>query len=109
MLLIASYHIPYSSLPFTVEDKTINISEAIKGLQCPICGNIDSYRLRNINKIEQVGDNTVIIPITIGQCSFCGEQIMDADTTAKVFEARKKLATGDLAGLTHIGETYRAS
>ena len=87
----------------------MKIAEAIKGLQCPRCGNIDFYRLRNINKVEQVGDNTVIIPITIGQCDFCGEQIMDADTTTKVFEARKKLAQGELAGLTRVGETYRAS
>ena len=87
----------------------MNIAEAIKGFQCPICGNIDSYRLRNINKVEQVGDNTVIIPITVGQCDFCGEQIMDADTTTRVAEARKKLATGELAGLTRVGETHRAS
>lgn len=87
----------------------MNIAEAIKGLQCPICGNVNSYRLRTIDKIVRVGDNTVIIPITVGQCDFCGEQIMDADTTTKVFEARKKLATGELAGLTHVGETYRAS
>jgi len=87
----------------------MNIAEAIKNLQCPICGNIDSYRLSNVDNVERVGDNTVIIPITIGQCDFCGEQIMDADTTTKVFEARKKLAEGALAGLTHVGETYRAS
>lgn len=87
----------------------MNIAEAIRGLQCPICGNIDSYRLRDINKVEQVGDNTVIIPITVGQCSFCGEQIMDADTTTKVFEARKKVAEGALSDLIHVGETYRVS
>ncbi len=87
----------------------MNIAEAIKGLQCPICGNVDSYRLRNIDKMERVGNNTVLIPITIGQCDFCGEQIMDAETTTKVFEARKKLAEGALSGLVHVGETYRAS
>lgn len=83
----------------------MTISEAIKGLQCPMCGNIDSYRLRDINKVEQVDNNTVIIPVTVGQCDFCGEQIMDADTTTKVSEARKKLATGNLAGFTLVGET----
>lgn len=87
----------------------MNIAEAIKGLQCPICGNIDSYRLRDINKVEQVGDNTVIIPITVGQCSFCGEQIMDAETTTKVFEARQKLAEGTFSDFIHVGETYRVS
>jgi YgiT-type zinc finger domain-containing protein len=90
-------------------DNIINITEAIKGLQCPICGNINSYRLRSIDKIERVGNNTVILPIIIGQCDFCGEQIMDAATTTKVFEARKKLAEGALADLTRVGETYRAS
>ena len=68
----------------------MNIEEAIKGFQCPICGNVDSYRLRDIDKMERVGNNTVLIPITIGQCDFCGEQIMDADTTTKVFEAEKE-------------------
>ena len=87
----------------------MNIEEAIKGFQCPICGNVDSYRLRDIDKMERVGNNTVLIPITIGQCDFCGEQIMDADTTTKVFEARKKLSEGALSGLVHVGETYRAS
>lgn len=86
----------------------MDIGEAIKGLQCPICGNINSYRLRDIDKIVRVGNNTVIIPITIGQCDFCGQQIMDAATTSRVFEARKKLAEGTTTGLAHVGETYRA-
>lgn len=87
----------------------MNIAEAIKGLQCPICGNVDSYRLRDIEKIERVGDNAVLIPITIAQCDFCGEQIMDDETTRKVFETRKKLAESAPAGLTPVGTTYRAS
>ncbi len=63
----------------------MNIAEAIKGQQCPICGHIDSYRLRDIDKIEHVGNNAVIIPITISQCDSCGEQIMDAPTTSRVY------------------------
>jgi YgiT-type zinc finger domain-containing protein len=86
----------------------MNIAEAIKDIQCPICGHIDSYRLRNIDKIEHIGNNTMIIPITIGQCDFCGEQIMDADTTTKVFEARKRLAEGAFGGFTPVGATYRS-
>jgi YgiT-type zinc finger domain-containing protein len=85
----------------------VNIAEMIKGLQCPICGHGDSYRLRSIDRIERVGNNTVIIPITVGQCDFCGEQIMNDETATRVFDARKKLAEGTFTGLTQIGETYR--
>lgn len=51
----------------------------------------------------------MLIPITIAQCDFCGEQIMDDDTTRKVFETRNKLAESAPTGLTPVGTTYRAS
>lgn len=85
-----------------------NIAEIIKGLQCFRCGHVDSYALRQLEFVVTVAGNTVLVPITVGQCDICGEQIMDDMTSAKLFETRQKLATGKVDDFVPVGQTFRS-
>lgn len=83
------------------------LQELIDGLQCPRCGNIDTYIVRDIERTERVGNNTVSVALTVGECQVCGEQALDDLATRKLFDAVQELREGKLSQLVHMGEAYR--
>ena len=83
------------------------LAEKLEGLQCPRCGRVDTYVIRDVEHTEKVGDNTVTVMITAGVCTNCWEQALDSAATAKVERAADQLRTGATKGLVHMGEAYR--
>lgn len=85
---------------FTLEEK-------LTAVQCPRCGRVNTYVVRDIEFTAKVGTDTVTVPIRAGVCTNCGEQLLDSTATDKVSDAVRKLKEGHLADLVHMGEAYR--
>jgi hypothetical protein len=83
------------------------LAELIAGLQCPRCGHDDTYVICNIERTERVGNNTLTIPLTVGECTICGEQALDDAAMRKLFDAVQELRNGNVSHLVHMGDAYR--
>ncbi|HEU4783656.1 MAG TPA: hypothetical protein VFS83_09980 [Ktedonobacterales bacterium] len=83
------------------------LAEKLDGLQCPRCGHLNTYVVRDIEHTEKVGHDTVTVTVTIGVCTNCGEQALDSAATRKIQDAVNKLKNGAVSDLVHIGEAYQ--
>lgn len=82
------------------------LAELLEGIVCPRCGRENTYILRDIEYPAQVNGNAVTVAITVGECTYCGEQLLDRVASSRVEEAVRRMRQGDLAALTHTGESY---
>ena len=86
----------------------VTLAQLIQGLQCPRCGNSNSYIIHDIDRTENIGGNTVTVRLTVGECTICGEQALDDAATQRLFDAVEKLQKGSFTGLQYTGEAYRS-
>jgi len=82
------------------------LAEKLEGLQCPRCGRENTYVIRDIERSEIVGHDTVTVTITVGVCTNCGEQALDSVAMRKVSDAIEQLKAGEISKLVHMGEAY---
>lgn len=83
------------------------LAEKLEGLQCPRCGNENTYVVRDVEHTEKVGSNTITVAVTIGICTVCGEEALDSTATQKIQDAVNKLKSGAVSDLVHMGEAYQ--
>jgi YgiT-type zinc finger domain-containing protein len=79
----------------------------IADLQCPICGNINIYTIKDIDVTYKVGVDAVTVNVRAGVCSICGEHAYDATASAKIDAAVAALRTQTQAHLHREGAAYR--
>ncbi|HEY7832681.1 MAG TPA: YgiT-type zinc finger protein [Ktedonobacterales bacterium] len=84
----------------------MNLTDLLDGVQCPRCGRENTYVKRDIERVAQVDGNTVTVTITVGECTFCGEQLLDDAATRRLEEAVEKIRSGVIGGLTATGTAY---
>ncbi len=82
------------------------LAELLDGIVCPRCGREDTYVLRDIEYPVTVDGNAVTVAITVGECTYCGEQLLDKVASSTIEEAVRHLRQGDVAALMHTGESY---
>ncbi len=83
------------------------LPELIAGIQCPRCGHENTYVIREVEEVLSIDGDTVAVRITVGECSYCGERLLDRQATHKLEEAAEKLRAGATTDLIHTGEAYR--
>jgi YgiT-type zinc finger domain-containing protein len=84
-----------------------SLPELLKGLQCPRCGRVDTYEVREIDFTERVAGDTVTVKVLAGVCSNCGEELLDDTATEAITVAVNRLKAGDVASLARTGSAYR--
>lgn len=87
----------------------MNIDEIANHMQCVACGQENAYVLNTVEKTITEDDNTVIVSVTVGECIYCGEQIMDLATEQRLEAAREQLQIGDMSQFVPVGITYRTT
>lgn len=83
------------------------LAELITDLHCPRCGHDDTYIIRDIERTERVGDDTITIPLTVGECTVCGERALDDVAMHMLFDAVQELRAGNLSHIVQTGTAYR--
>jgi len=83
------------------------LTELLDGIQCPRCGHENTYAIREVEEVLSIDGNSVAVRITVGECSYCGEHLLDRQATHKLEDAAEKLRAGATADLIHTGEAYR--
>ncbi len=83
------------------------LEDMIADLQCPICGNINTYILKDIDVTYKVGVDAITVTVRAGVCSVCGEHAYDAAASAKIDAAVAALRTQAHAHLQPEGAAYR--
>ena len=78
----------------------------LEGIICPRCGRENTYVLREREQVVSVGNDTVTVPLTVGECSYCGEWLLDDEAAQRVYDAAEKLRQG-ATGLMPTGVSYR--
>lgn len=78
----------------------------VKGIICPRCGRENTYVRRGREQVISVGNDTVKVSITVDECSYCGEWLLDDEAAQRVYDAAEKLRQG-ANGLTPAGVSYR--
>ncbi len=68
----------------------MNIAE-IAGKPCDMCG-LGVYVIKQVEEPVTVDGKTITIPVTIAECSHCGERVYDDEATTKIQAAYKQLA-----------------
>jgi len=84
-----------------------SLEEMIAGLQCPICGHVNTYEIKDVEETFKVSSDTVTVTVRAGVCHICGERAYDAITSSKVEAAVDTLRSGILTQLQREGEAYR--
>ena len=84
-----------------------SLPELLKGLQCPRCGRVDTYEVREIDFTERVAGDTVTVRVLAGVCTNCGEELLDDAATEAITAAVNRLKAGDVASLARTGSAYR--
>jgi YgiT-type zinc finger domain-containing protein len=79
------------------------LEDLIANLQCPICGQVNTYEIKDIDVTYKVGIHTVTVSVRAGVCSICGEHAYDATASAKIDDAVAALRTGTLMHLHREG------
>ncbi len=82
------------------------LAELLDGIICPRCGREQTYVIRDTEFTARVDGNTVTVTITVGECTYCGEQLLDKAASRKVEEAVERVRKGDTAQLTKTGTSY---
>lgn len=83
------------------------LNKLLPGIQCPRCGRINTYAPRQVEHDFPVGDGgTVTVALTVGECSFCHEQVLDTVATERVRQAIEQARAGSDA-VEPTGTTYR--
>ncbi|HEY7359130.1 MAG TPA: hypothetical protein VH590_21760 [Ktedonobacterales bacterium] len=83
-----------------------NQAAIVESIICPRCGREDTYVLREREQVVSVGNDTVKVPVTVEECSYCGEWLLDDEAAQRVYDAAEKLRQGAI-GLTPTGVSYR--
>jgi YgiT-type zinc finger domain-containing protein len=83
------------------------LEDMIANLQCPICGQINTYTIKDIDVTYKVGQDTVTVNVHAGVCAVCGEHAYDAAASAKIDAAVTALRTKTQAHLQREGAAYR--
>ena len=84
-----------------------SLEEMIADLQCPICGHVNTYTLKDIDVPYKIGNDTVTVTVRAGVCSVCGEHAYNAAASAKIDAAISALRTQAHAQLQQEGAAYR--
>ena len=62
--------------------------------------------LREREQVVSVGNDTVKVPLIVGECSYYGEWLLDDEAAQRVYDGAEKLRHG-AEGLTPAGVSYR--
>ncbi|HEY7127766.1 MAG TPA: YgiT-type zinc finger protein [Ktedonobacterales bacterium] len=84
-----------------------SLAELLEGIICPRCGREDTYRVRQVEQAIPVNNDVVTVRLTVGECSYCGERLLDDTATQRLQEATRKVRQGALSELTSIGSVYQ--
>ena len=82
-------------------------AEILAGIICPRCGRENTYVLREREQVVSVGDDTVKVLLTVAECSYCGEWLLDDEAAQRVYDAAETLRKGNVADLIRTGTAYR--
>jgi YgiT-type zinc finger domain-containing protein len=83
------------------------LEELLAGTQCPRCGRIHTYVPRRVDFTAPVGDgSTVTVAITVGECTYCHERVLDQVATDQVAYAIAQARAGSPA-VERVGTAYR--
>jgi C4-type Zn-finger protein len=83
-----------------------SLAELLEGIICPRCGREDTYVIRKVEQVIPVEGDVVTVTLTVGECTYCGERLLDDTATQQLQEATRKVRQGILAGLTRTGSVY---
>ncbi len=72
------------------------LEDMIAGLQCPICGHVNTYEIRDVDVTFKVGGDTVTVTVRAGVCHVCGERAFDAIASSKIDAAVAALRSSSL-------------
>lgn len=87
----------------------VTLAELLEGIICPRCGRENTYMVREVEQVIPVNQDVVTVTLTAGECTYCGERLLDDKATQQLQEAARKVRQGALAELTRTGSVYHYS
>jgi YgiT-type zinc finger domain-containing protein len=91
------------------ENEMATLEEMLEGIVCPRCGRENTYVVRQVDQIVPVGGDVVTVTVMAGECTYCGERLLDTRATEKLDEAVEKVRQHHAAGLTRTGVVYHVA
>ncbi len=84
-----------------------SLAELLEGITCPRCGRENTYVIREVAEVIPVNADVVTVPLTVGECTYCGERLLDDKAVGQLQEATRKVRQGALTELTRTGSVYQ--
>ena len=75
---------------------------------CLICG-IGSTKIKDVQKIVALNNDTVLINVKAEVCDHCGERFYDSETVRLFEKIKMELKKGDSKELIPIGTSYKVA
>ena len=85
------------------------LAELLEGVICPRCGRENTYVIREVEQTIPVNNDVVTVSLMVGECTYCGERLLDDAATQRLQAATRKVRQGALAELTRTGSVYHYS
>jgi len=82
------------------------LAELLDDILCPRCGRENTYSIREVEQVISVEGDAVTVTLTVGECSYCGERLLDDTATNRLQEATRTVRQRGLAELTPTGTVY---
>jgi YgiT-type zinc finger domain-containing protein len=60
------------------------LAELLEGIICPRCGRENTYVVREVEQVIPVNHDVVTVPLTVGECTYCGERLLDDTATQRL-------------------------